>query len=82
MFILLTVTRQPAPLSIALLTLPLAVAGIVALFSIDAQIPRSSAGDVAVQVVALATGFAIPLTARLLATRLSWPGSDSGGPTA
>lgn len=79
-FVLLTVGRQPAPISTALLTLPLGVAGIVALFSMIAQIPRSPAGDVVAQVIALGTGLAVPLVARLLAMRLS-QGSRSRGPT-
>lgn len=81
MFVLLTVTRQPASLSTALLALPLGVAGVVAIFAVSAQIPRSSTGDVAVRVVALTTGVAVPLTARLLATRVSRQ-TRSGDPTA
>lgn len=81
-FVLLTAARQPASLSTALLTLPLGVAGVVAIFAISAQIPRSSTGDVAVQVVALTTGIAVPLTARLLAIGLNRQRSRPDDPTA
>lgn len=79
--ILLTVARQPASLSTALLTLPLAVGGLFSIFSFSDRIPRSSAGDAVVWIVTLSVALAVPLGARLLATRLSRQGPRPDDPT-
>lgn len=80
-FALLMVARQPAPLSTALLTVPLAIAGTVAAFSFAALVPRSSAGDAFVRIAALCVGVAVPLVARLLATGLNRQRSRLDDPT-
>lgn len=80
-FVFLAVARQPASLSTALLTLPLALAGLFSIFSLSDRIPRSSAGDAVVWIVTLSVALAVPLGARLLATRISRQGPRPDDPT-